>query len=87
MTQMSIAKPTGGVLPISASATQKNASASSKSTAKAPTPRLKLVVRRLPPGLTQGEFESALGEEWKLGASKVDWFQYKEGKVSKECVS
>ncbi|KAL1860773.1 hypothetical protein Plec18167_009184 [Paecilomyces lecythidis] len=84
MTQVSIAKPTGGVLPISASATQKNASASSKSTAKPSTPRLKLVVRRLPPGLTQGEFESALGEEWKLGASKVDWFQYKEGKVSKD---
>ncbi|GAD97747.1 nonsense-mediated mRNA decay protein Upf3, putative [Paecilomyces variotii No. 5] len=84
MTQVSITKPTGGVLPISASATQKNASTSTKSTAKPPTPRLKLVVRRLPPGLTQAEFESALGDEWKLGASKVDWFQYKQGKVSKD---
>ena len=86
MTQVSISKPTGGVLPISASATQKNASTPSKSSAKPPTPRLKLLVRRLPPGLTQVEFQSALGEEWKLGAGKVDWFQYKEGKVSKEYV-
>ncbi|KAJ9201559.1 hypothetical protein DTO164E3_3452 [Paecilomyces variotii] len=84
MTQASISKPTGGVLPISASATQKNASTPSKSSAKPPTPRLKLLVRRLPPGLTQVEFQSALGEEWKLGAGKVDWFQYKEGKVSKD---
>lgn len=87
MTQVSIAKPTGGVLPISASATQKSASIPSKGTAKLPTPRLKLVVRRLPPGLTQTEFENALGEEWKVGAGKVDWFQYKDGKVSKEYVN
>lgn len=84
MTQVSVAKPSAGVLPISASATQKSAPPPAKSTAKPATPRLKLVVRRLPPGLTQAEFENALGEEWKVGAGKVDWFQYKPGKVSKE---
>ena len=30
------------------------------------------------------EFELALGDEWKLGAGKVDWKLFKPGKVSKE---
>lgn len=47
---------------------------------------MKLVVRRLPPGLSQNEFEAALGEEWKLGGDKVDWGVYKAGKVPKEWV-
>lgn len=46
--------------------------------------RLKLVVRRLPPGLTQEEFETSLGAEWRVGSGKVDWAAYKPGKVSKE---
>jgi regulator of nonsense transcripts 3 len=41
-------------------------------------------VRRLAPGLTEEEFLSVLGEEWKVGEGKVDWFQYKAGKDSKE---
>lgn len=47
-------------------------------------PRLKLVVRRLPPGSTQEEFELSLGDEWKVGCGRVDWAVYKPGKVSKE---
>jgi len=54
---------------------------------KAAQPRLKLVLRRLPPGLTKAEFENAIGDEWKAGAGKVDWFSYKKGKISKEFVS
>jgi regulator of nonsense transcripts 3 len=27
-----------------------------------------------------------LGDEWKVGAGKVDWLEYKKGKVSKEYV-
>ncbi|KAL8840636.1 MAG: hypothetical protein Q9176_003749 [Flavoplaca citrina] len=46
--------------------------------------RLKLVVRRLPPGLTQEEFETSLGAEWRVGSGKVDWAAYKPGKVSKD---
>ena len=96
MTQTAAGKSTGGVLQIPIAATQKNtANASATAAAAAPTPkkapkpaapRLKLLVRRLPPGLTQAEFETAIGPEWKIGAGKIDWFQYKPGKVSKECV-
>lgn len=82
MTQI-LSKSSGGVLQIPASATQKNANPSKKAP-KPPAPRLKLLVRRLPPGLTQEEFETALGPEWKLGGGKVSWSQYKPGKVSKE---
>lgn len=77
-------KSAGGVLQIPAAATQKNAPKPVKKPPKPPTPRLKLLVRRLPPGLTQSEFENALDEEWKTGGGKVDWLQYKPGKVSKE---
>lgn len=78
---------TAGVLPISAAATQKPSSTpAKKGTSKTAAPRLKISIRRLPPGLTETEFESLLGEEWKLGAGKVDWFSYREGKVSKKYV-
>jgi regulator of nonsense transcripts 3 len=42
----------------------------------------KLVVRRLPPGMTEAEFLSILGAVWELGKGKVDWFSYRPGKVS-----
>lgn len=51
---------------------------------KAAQPRLKLVLRRLPPGLTKAEFETAIGDEWKVGTGKVDWLSYRKGKISKE---
>ncbi|PGH09708.1 hypothetical protein GX51_00388 [Blastomyces parvus] len=71
-----------GVLPISATATQK--APPNKPSSRAAAPRLKLLIRRLPPGLTPQEFEAVLGDEWKVGNGKVDWFHYKEGKVSKD---
>ncbi|KAF2813337.1 uncharacterized protein BDZ99DRAFT_486607 [Mytilinidion resinicola] len=76
--------PVNGVLPISV--LQKNAPAAAPRgpSAKAAAPRLKLVLRRLPPGLTKAEFEAALGDDWKLGAGKVDWLLYKAGKISKD---
>lgn len=78
-------KATAGLLPISAAATQKSGSgAPAKKTPKPPAPRLKLLIRRLPPGLTQVELENALGSEWNAEAGNVDWLQYKPGKVSKE---
>ncbi len=76
-----------GILSIPASATQKGASTTLPSTAlhsRASAPRLKVVIRRLAPGLTQDEFEGALGDEWKLGEGKVDWRVFKSGKLSKE---
>ncbi|KAF2276229.1 uncharacterized protein EI97DRAFT_419138 [Westerdykella ornata] len=72
-----------GVLP--ASVLQKNATNTSTPRGpRAAQPRLKLVLRRLPPGLTKTEFEKILGDEWKVGAGKVDWFEYINGKVSKD---
>lgn len=84
MTQPAAGKATAGVLQIPVAATQKSSSTPAKKAPKPPAPRLKLLIRRLPPGLTQAELESALGAEWKVGAGKVDWLQYKPGKVSKE---
>ncbi|KAK3677989.1 hypothetical protein LTR78_002084 [Recurvomyces mirabilis] len=63
----------GGVLPVNAAT---RAAASNK-----PASRLKLEIRRLPPGLTLSEFEEVLGEEWKLGKGKVDWREYRQGKL------
>ena len=64
---------TGGVLPVSAAARA--------APAKAPSPRLKLELRRLPPGLTSTELEETLGEDWKVGNGKVDWREYRQGKT------
>lgn len=44
----------------------------------------KVVIRRLPPGLTQDEFFTILGDEWKEGNGKVGWFSFHAGKVSRE---
>lgn len=46
--------------------------------------KLKVLVRRLAPGLTEEEFHLILGEGWKVGRGKVDWISYQKGKVSKE---
>ncbi|KAI4707937.1 hypothetical protein J4E89_007567 [Alternaria sp. Ai002NY15] len=69
-----------GVLPVTL--LQKNAPAQSPRGPKAAQPRLKLICRRLPPGLTKTEFIEALGDEWKLGAGKIDWMNYRKGKIS-----
>jgi regulator of nonsense transcripts 3 len=64
---------------------QPNASNAPKAAAKRTAqPRLKIIIRRLPPGLTEAEFISCLGPEWKLGGGKVDWFVYRHGKISKD---
>ena len=66
---------TGGVLPVNPASIQ-------TSTAKAPI-RLKLEIRRLPPGLTQEEFLEAFGQEWKTGAGKIDWLEFRAGKIKR----
>ena len=63
-----------GVLPIPASARAPPAP-------KPPAARLKLEIRRLPPGLTLSEFEETLGDEWKLGKGRVDWREFRQGKI------
>jgi hypothetical protein len=74
-----------GVLAITASQTSGNGPRSVVS--KPLSPKLKVVIRRLAPGLTEAEFTSILGDGWSLGQGKVDWFLYKPGKDSKEYVS
>ncbi|KAK4140059.1 Smg-4/UPF3 family-domain-containing protein [Dichotomopilus funicola] len=49
---------------------------------KAPAQGEKAVVRRLPPAMTEDEFVAILGDEWRVGRGKVDWFSYWPGKVS-----
>lgn len=44
----------------------------------------KVVIRRLPPGLTQDEFLKILGDNFKPKNGKVGWFTYVEGEVSSE---
>ena len=63
----------GGVLPVTGAARA--------ATSRAPAAKLKLELRRLPPGLTIEEFEEALGEAWKLSNGRVDWRYYRQGKV------
>ena len=85
--RVTIARPSrsNGVLSIPASATQRRSGQDPEGfTSKPASTRLKIVVRRLPPGLTQAEFDETLGDDWKVNKGKVDWAVYKEGKVSKE---
>ncbi|KAK2751177.1 hypothetical protein FQN57_000254 [Myotisia sp. PD_48] len=73
-----------GILPIATTSEQKSTTnpSSKPSSSRANAPRLKVHVRRLPPGITQDEFESVLGDDWKVGNGKIDWFAFKQGKVS-----
>lgn len=84
---MAVKGRASGVLPINAAATKKEKSGQgqAKSSPRSQAPRLRLIIRRLPPGLTEGEFWSSLGEEWQVGKAKVDWAAFKEGKISREC--
>ncbi|KAI9888272.1 MAG: hypothetical protein M1814_000785 [Vezdaea aestivalis] len=43
--------------------------------------RLKVVVRRLPSGLSKEDFFLGLGPDWTLTGGKIDWFMYKVGKT------
>lgn len=79
---MASSTKTNGVLPVSASQTS---GGNQKGAASKPgNPKLKVLIRRLPPGLTEAEFVSILGADWNMGGGKVDWFLYKPGKDSKE---
>lgn len=80
-----IAKPQGGLLNVSAAQTAANGKGHVNAS-RGPPQRLKMIIRRLPPGLTQQEFETAIGDEWKVGQGKVSWALFRPGKTSKEWV-
>lgn len=87
--RVTIARPSraSGVLSIPASATLKKSGPTQQAQpSRGAGARLKVVIRRLPPGLDQSEFEETLGEDWKYAGDRVDWAIYKPGKVSKEYV-
>jgi len=81
---MATVTQTNGVLPITAS--QAASKMQKPSHTRAAGPKLKVVVRRLAPALTEAEFMKTLGDEWKSGGGRVDWASYKPGKDSKEYV-
>ncbi|KAK4889843.1 hypothetical protein LTR28_002693, partial [Elasticomyces elasticus] len=70
-----------GVLPVPAAVLQAGAQGNRPATAKNTNTKLKLEVRRLPPGLSEAEFTKTLGDEWKKGGGKVDWMVYRPGKI------
>ncbi|KAL9051810.1 MAG: hypothetical protein Q9162_005804 [Coniocarpon cinnabarinum] len=72
-----------GLLPISA-VTEKPKGGFNNQSTRHSGQRTKVVVRRLPPGLSEDEFFKALGEEWRAGRGKVTWANYRNGKVSKD---
>ncbi len=46
----------------------------------------KVIIRRLPPGMTEDEFVEILGQEWASGRGKVGWLSFRAGKISHEWV-
>ncbi|KAI0437902.1 Smg-4/UPF3 family-domain-containing protein [Xylaria telfairii] len=44
----------------------------------------KVLLRRLPPGMTEDECWAILGDEWKVGKGKVDWARYDTGEISND---
>ena len=86
--RVTIAKPNrpNGLLSVPASAIQRKPTSHAEKSNLLSNIRLKLVVRRLPPGLTEEEFEDTIGEDWRVGGGKIAWKSYKVGKISKEFV-
>ena len=88
--QVTIAKSTGasranGILPVPANNTAKrNLPQADAMSLKGTPSKLKVLIRRLPPGFTKSECETALGNDWKVNAGKVDWLSFKRGKLSEE---
>ncbi|KAH8769871.1 Smg-4/UPF3 family-domain-containing protein [Diaporthe sp. PMI_573] len=73
-----------GVLPIRPAQTQGPADSSRSAKSKAAAQDgIKAKVRRLPPGLTEHEFLTILGDSWKPGNGKVGWFSYHCGHTPK----
>ncbi|KAI0424968.1 Smg-4/UPF3 family-domain-containing protein [Xylaria sp. FL1042] len=44
----------------------------------------KVVIRRLPPGMTADECWAILGEEWQVGKGKASWARYDDGEISND---
>lgn len=76
-----------GVLPITTSQTAGNTQSSNTAKSgktKTPVEGDKILIRRLPPGLSEEEFWNILGHQWKPGKGLVDWCDFRAGKTSQE---
>ncbi|KAI0130983.1 Smg-4/UPF3 family-domain-containing protein [Daldinia grandis] len=82
MTGVSTARKSNGVLPISSTPTANETPKASKG--KDSLRGKKVLIRRLPPGIAEGEFWTILGEEWKSGNGKAEWTQFQEGQISQD---
>ncbi|OTB01021.1 hypothetical protein M426DRAFT_323804 [Hypoxylon sp. CI-4A] len=69
-----------GILPVASTPATNDTPKATK--AKDPVRGKKVIVRRLPPGLTETEFWAVLGDEWKAGAGKADYVRFEKGKIS-----
>ena len=72
--------------PNGAAAAQSSSDAARAPRTRVPAQGEKVVVRRLPPAMTEEEFLTILGDEWRAGRGKIDWFSYWQGKVSQQSV-
>ncbi|KAI1089966.1 Smg-4/UPF3 family-domain-containing protein [Rostrohypoxylon terebratum] len=78
---MTTTRKANGVLPVSSTLATNDAP---KTKAKEPARGKKVIIRRLPPGITEAEFWAILGDEWKSGNGKVDWTKFHDGQVSQD---
>lgn len=74
----------GGVLPAPSISDKSRTNHLNGTPSRSSAQRLKVIVRRLAPGLTEAEFSTFLGDEWKAGNSRTDWISYRQGRISKE---
>ncbi|KAI2463339.1 Smg-4/UPF3 family-domain-containing protein [Annulohypoxylon bovei var. microspora] len=79
---MTTTRKTNGVLPVSSTLATHDTPKTNK--AKEPPRGKKVIIRRLPPGITDVEFWAILGDEWKRGNGKVDWTRFQDGQVSQD---
>ncbi|KAI3552961.1 smg-4/UPF3 family protein [Colletotrichum abscissum] len=73
-------RKTNGVLSVSGQQATTDAPKSNKS--RTPVEGDKVVIRRLPPGMTEQELWNNLGDEWKAGNGLVSWHNFEAGKIS-----
>lgn len=77
-------RKTNGVIPVSSQQSTTTTEAPKSNRSRAAVEGHKVVIRRLPPGLTEEELWSKLGDEWKAGQGLTSWHNYEPGKIQTE---
>ncbi|OHW90625.1 nonsense-mediated mRNA decay protein [Colletotrichum incanum] len=68
----------------SGSGQQPAADAPKSNKSRTPVEGDKVVIRRLPPGMTEQEVWNNLDDEWKAGNGLVSWHNFAQGKISQD---